>query len=64
MGAATPVEGNAYTVQKGDTLVALSRKFYGGDSEWKRILEANRPLLKGDPASLKPGMKLTIPAKR
>lgn len=64
VGAATPVEGNAYTVQKGDTLVALSRKFYGGDSEWKRILEANRPLLKGDPASLKPGMKLTIPAKR
>ena len=64
VGTATPVEGNAYTVQKGDTLVALSRKFYGGDSEWKRILEANRSLLKGDPASLKPGMKLTIPAKR
>ena len=64
VGTATPVEGNAYTVQKGDTLVALSRKFYGGDGEWKRILEANRPLLKGDPASLKPGMKLTIPAKR
>ncbi|MFM8641241.1 MAG: LysM peptidoglycan-binding domain-containing protein [Phycisphaerales bacterium] len=64
VGTATPVEGNAYTVQKGDTLVALSRKFYGGDGEWKRILEANRSLLKGDPASLKPGMKLTIPAKR
>lgn len=64
VGTATPVEGNAYTVQKGDTLVALSRKFYGGDGDWKRILEANRSLLKGDPASLKPGMKLTIPAKR
>lgn len=64
VGTATPVEGNSYTVQKGDTLVALSRKFYGGDGEWKRILEANRSLLKGDPASLKPGMKLTIPAKR
>jgi nucleoid-associated protein YgaU len=64
VGAATPVEGNSYTVQKGDTLVALSRKFYGGDGDWKRILEANRSLLKGDPASLKPGMKLTIPAKR
>ena len=51
-------------MQKGDTLVALSRKFYGGDGDWKRILEANRSLLKGDPASLKPGMKLTIPAKR
>lgn len=64
VGTATPIEGNSYTVQKGDTLVALSRKFYGGDGDWKRILEANRSLLKGDPASLKPGMKLTIPAKR
>lgn len=56
--------GNTYTVQRGDTLVALSRKFYGNDGEWKRILEANKSLLGGDPAKLKPGMKLAIPAKR
>lgn len=56
--------GNTYTVQRGDTLVALSRKFYGTDGEWKRILEANKTLLGGDPAKLKPGMKLAIPAKR
>jgi nucleoid-associated protein YgaU len=56
--------GNTYTVQRGDTLVALSRKFYGNDGEWKRILEANKALLGNDPAKLKPGMKLAIPAKR
>ena len=55
---------NTYTVQKGDTLVAIARKFYGGDSDWKRILEANSSTLKGDAAALRPGMKLTIPAKR
>ncbi len=55
---------NTYTVQKGDTLVAIARKFYGGDSDWKRILDANSSVLKGDAAALRPGMKLTIPAKR
>jgi nucleoid-associated protein YgaU len=55
---------NTYTVQKGDTLVAIARKFYGGDSDWKRILDANTSVLKGDAAALRPGMKLTIPAKR
>ena len=55
---------NTYTVQKGDTLVAIARKFYGGDADWKRILDANSSVLKGDAAALRPGMKLTIPAKR
>ncbi|MFO0963281.1 MAG: LysM peptidoglycan-binding domain-containing protein [Phycisphaerales bacterium] len=56
--------GNTYTVQKGDTLVAISRKFYGSDGDWKRILEANAGLLKGNASALQPGMKLSIPAKR
>ena len=55
---------NTYTVQKGDTLMALSRKFYGSESDWKRILDANSGVLKGDKEGLRPGMKLTIPAKR
>jgi nucleoid-associated protein YgaU len=55
---------NTYTVQKGDTLIELSRKFYGNDAEWKRILEANATTLKGDPKAIAPGMKLVIPAKR
>ncbi|RLS22608.1 MAG: LysM peptidoglycan-binding domain-containing protein [Planctomycetota bacterium] len=67
--AAVPAGGstaapNTYTVQKGDTLIELSRKFYGNDAEWKRILEANATTLKGDAKAIAPGMKLVIPAKR
>ena len=63
-GGASGTSTNTYTVQKGDTLVAIARKFYGGDADWKRILDANSSVLKGDAAALRPGMKLTIPAKR
>ena len=56
--------GNAYTVQKGDTLVAISRKFFGNDADWKRILDANKALLNGDAKNLREGMKIAIPAKR
>lgn len=63
-GSSTAAAPNTYTVQKGDTLIELSRKFYGNDAEWKRILEANATTLKGDAKSIAPGMKLVIPAKR
>ncbi len=63
-GSSTAAAPNTYTVQKGDTLMELSRKFYGNDAEWRRILEANATTLKGDPKAIAPGMKLVIPAKR
>jgi nucleoid-associated protein YgaU len=63
-GSSTAAAPNTYTVQKGDTLIELSRKFYGNDAEWKRILEANATTLKGDAKAIAPGMKLVIPAKR
>lgn len=63
-GGSTASAPNTYTVQKGDTLIELSRKFYGNDAEWKRILEANATTLKGDAKAIAPGMKLVIPAKR
>jgi len=63
-GSTTSAAPNTYTVQKGDTLMELSRKFYGNDAEWKRILEANATTLKGDAKAIAPGMKLVIPAKR
>ena len=63
-GSSSAAAPNTYTVQKGDTLIELSRKFYGNDAEWKRILEANATTLKGDPKAIAPGMKLVIPAKR
>lgn len=63
-GAKVTPAANTYTVQKGDTLVAIARKFYGSDGEWKRILEANASVLKGNADALQPGMKLSIPPKR
>ena len=63
-GSSTAAAPNTYTVQKGDTLIELSRKFYGTEGEWKRILEANAATLKGDAKAIAPGMKLVIPAKR
>lgn len=64
-GSSAPAAGgNTYTVVKGDTLIGIARKVYGTESDWKRILEANASLLKGDASALQPGMKLVIPAKR
>jgi nucleoid-associated protein YgaU len=52
--------GRTYVVQKGDTLYAIARKFYGEQSKWKVIYNANRGQLTS-PDKLKAGMKLVIP---
>jgi nucleoid-associated protein YgaU len=52
--------GRVHTVQKGDTLMALARRFYQDQSKWKLIWEANRARL-SDPNRLQVGMKLIIP---
>lgn len=49
-----------YTVVSGDTLSAISKRFYGTSTKWQVILDANRGTLK-NPAGLKPGMELIIP---
>lgn len=49
-----------HTVQKGETLGHIARKYYGKSSQWKRILEANRDVLPTEKA-LRPGMKLKVP---
>ena len=53
-----------YTVQAGDTLVKIARKHYGSDAKWEDIYNANKSVIGGDPANLKVGMKLTLPAKK
>jgi tetratricopeptide (TPR) repeat protein len=50
----------SYTVQRGDTLASISRKFYKSSARWQRILDANSDLL-SKPADLKPGQTLVIP---
>lgn len=50
----------SYTVQRGDTLASISRKFYKSSARWQRILDANSDQLT-KPGDLKPGQILVIP---
>lgn len=54
------VGSDSYTVQPGDYLMAISRKVYGNDAGWARILAAN-PQLRSNPDVVVPGMVLNIP---
>jgi hypothetical protein len=49
-----------YTVKKGDSLSSISRRFYGNESGWKAILEANRERLP-DPDHVPAGTILRLP---
>jgi len=49
-----------HIVRKGETLSAISAKYYGSASKWQRILDANRSQVK-NANRLAPGTKLIIP---
>jgi nucleoid-associated protein YgaU len=49
-----------YTVKPGDTLSRISYQFYGDASQYKKIFDANRGILR-DPNTISPGQELTIP---
>ncbi len=49
-----------HTVQKGDTYFALARKYYGDQSQWKKIYEANKSRYP-DKNKIPVGAELTIP---
>ena len=49
-----------YTVQSGDTLASISRKFYKSSARWEKILSANKESIR-DPAKLTVGQSLVIP---
>jgi nucleoid-associated protein YgaU len=53
---------DSYTVQKGDSLWSIAAKpeVYGKASQWRRIFDANRDLLK-TPDQVRQGMTLKIP---
>lgn len=52
--------GRTYTVKRGDTLSAISLRYYGDANDYMKIYEANRPLL-SDPDKIFPGQVLRIP---
>lgn len=49
-----------HDVVKGDTLSAISKKYYGDANKYNAIFEANRPML-SHPDKIYPGQKLRIP---
>lgn len=49
-----------YVIKKGDTLWEISKKFYGKGSEWKKIANANKKIIK-NPNKIYPGVKIYIP---
>tara|TARA_B100001093_G_scaffold377524_1_gene362771 strand:+ start:4493 stop:5254 length:762 start_codon:yes stop_codon:yes gene_type:complete len=55
-----PVAPKVYVVQKGDSLYAISRKFYGDSSHIDRIYQANRDVMRSK-NSLQVGQTLKIP---
>ncbi|MBS0191707.1 MAG: LysM peptidoglycan-binding domain-containing protein [Phycisphaerales bacterium] len=58
--SATGANASTYKVVPGDTLTAISRKFYGTIKHTDLILDANRAVLKRA-EDLRPGQTLTIP---
>jgi nucleoid-associated protein YgaU len=49
-----------HDVVKGDTLSAISKKYYGDANKYNAIFEANKPML-SSPDKIYPGQKLRIP---
>jgi len=49
-----------YTIERGDTLSAIARKFLGDGNLYPKIFEANREVIK-DPDKIYPGQVIRIP---
>ena len=56
---ATPPTGKQYVVQKGDSLTRIAARTLGSGSRWTEIQSLNAGL---DPHTLRPGMKIVLPA--
>ncbi|RMO17970.1 putative phospholipid-binding protein [Pseudomonas cichorii] len=59
-GAPATTAARFVTVEKGDTLSAISKRVYGDPNKYQKIFEANKPMLK-DVNHIYPGQQLRIP---
>jgi nucleoid-associated protein YgaU len=57
---AVTVKVEYYEIVSGDTLSGIAKKFYGKSSEYPRIFDANREVIK-DADKIYPGQKIRIP---
>jgi len=60
--ATTPTTSETYTMQPGDTLYSLARRYYGDGKLWTRIAAANRDKFR-DVTTIPVGTVLVIPPK-
>lgn len=58
---ASTARPRSHVVATGDTLMALAGRYYGDESRWPEILDANRDRI-ADPDNLRIGTELLIPA--
>lgn len=58
--ATAPAAARYHVVEKGDTLGAIAKKYYGKASLYEKIFASNLDIL-DDPDKIKPGQKLYIP---
>lgn len=61
--ATPPASATQYVVKDGDTLGAIAKRTLGSSGAWQTLLDANKALI-SEPEDLRPGMTLTIPARR
>jgi nucleoid-associated protein YgaU len=59
---AADAEAQFHTVERGDTLSGIAKKFYGDANAYNAIFEANKPMLK-HPDKIYPGQVLRIPSR-
>lgn len=59
---ATLISIEKYTVQQGDTLEKISKKFYGTTKKWSKIYKANKAILPA-PDKIYPGQIIDIPVE-
>jgi nucleoid-associated protein YgaU len=60
-GAAGPSQTQReYSIQPGDSLSKIARKYYGNAADWQKIYNANKDKIK-DPNMIYPGQKIIIP---
>lgn len=56
-----PKNKGTYTIQKGDTLWGIAKKYYGNGAKYTKIYEANKDKIK-NPSLIYSGQRLTIPS--
>ena len=60
-GVTLPPNFKVYTVQRGDSLSAIAKRFYGKFAKWPIIYVANKAIIGKNPNLIKPGQLFWIP---